>query len=194
MQDEIAKLDAEIEARHAKELHELDAAAAAGSNTAAAPPAAAAGSKQAAAAADGSAAAAADKASRFLKTLSVEGEDEEEAAGGKGGKVSNVGCCCFRLLVFLLIFVCLLLSSAHAFSSKGATLLFVLPAYLCLSVHSTPNCLHVCLSTQPPIIHQQKPSKAQRRREKMAAKDAEREARIAAGENNAGRSCYHSAA
>jgi hypothetical protein len=88
LQDELAKQDAEIEARHAHELQQLDAAAAA----AAAPAAAVAGgaaavAQQAAAAADGSAAAA-DKASKYLVDLSI-GEEQEED-GEQKGKVGAV--------------------------------------------------------------------------------------------------------
>jgi hypothetical protein len=78
VQDEIAKLDADIALRHAKELQELDAASAA----AAASAGGAASRQQAAAAADGSAAVA-DRASKYLVDAPQEDGDEEEA-GGKG--------------------------------------------------------------------------------------------------------------
>lgn len=84
LQDEIAKLDADIALRHAKELQELDAASAA---------AAAAGGgavrQQAAAAVDGSAAAA-DRASKYLVDAPQE-DGEGEEAGGKG-KVCHGSC------------------------------------------------------------------------------------------------------
>jgi hypothetical protein len=83
LQDELAKLDAEIEARHAQELQQLDAAAA-GSSAATAT----AAGQQAAAAADGSAAAAADKASKYLVDLSIK-DDEEQEGGEQKGKVRD---------------------------------------------------------------------------------------------------------
>jgi hypothetical protein len=84
LQDELAKLDAEMEARHAQELQQLDAAAAAAAPAAAGGAAAVA---QQAAAADGSAAAA-DKASKYLVDLSLGEEQEEE--GEQKGKVGAV--------------------------------------------------------------------------------------------------------
>ena len=93
MQDELAKLDAEIEARHAQELQQLDAAAAA-----AAPAAATAAGKQAAAAGNESAAAA-DKASKYLVDLDIGDEEGEEAGESKGkvgrSEVSLVLCAAF---------------------------------------------------------------------------------------------------
>ncbi|WIA37258.1 hypothetical protein OEZ86_014203 [Tetradesmus obliquus] len=81
--DELAKLDAEIEARHAQELQQFDAAAAA-----AAPAAATAAGKQAAAPANGSAAAA-DKASKYLVDLDLGDEEGEEAGEQKGKKTTK---------------------------------------------------------------------------------------------------------
>lgn len=82
LQDELAKLDAEIEARHAKELQQLEAASSDSSAAAAASsPAVAA---QVASAVDGSADAA-DKASKYLKELSVGDAEVEDVA--KAGKV-----------------------------------------------------------------------------------------------------------
>jgi hypothetical protein len=98
VQDELAKLDADIEARHAQELQQLDAAAAAAA--AAAPPAVAAAAggaaakQQAAAAANGSAAAA-DKASKYLVDLSIGDEEPEDAEqkGKVGGHCSSLLSC-----------------------------------------------------------------------------------------------------
>ncbi|KAF8065793.1 OTU5 [Scenedesmus sp. PABB004] len=117
--DEAAKLEAELEARHARELAALDAGAAAagGASSAAAGSgaagAAAAGGGAAPATAVAGGAAAADRASKYLVDLSIVGEEagNGEAEQGKPGK---------------------------------------------------------------------KPTKAQKRRDKAAARDAERDARIAA--------------
>jgi hypothetical protein len=79
VQDELAKLDAEVEARHARELQQLDAATAAAASSAAAP-------------ANPAAAAVVDRASKYLKDLSLgasaaaaadgdDAQDEHEVAG-----------------------------------------------------------------------------------------------------------------
>lgn len=85
MQDELSKLDAEIEARHAQELQQLDTAAAAstGSSSQVAPAAA-----QAAAAVDGTAGEA-DRASKYLMDLSLGIEEVEVADDQKADKVSS---------------------------------------------------------------------------------------------------------
>jgi hypothetical protein len=72
-------METEIERRHATELQQLDAAAAA------AGPAA---SQQTAAAIDGpTAAVAADKASKYLKDMTIDCEEADDAAAGGKAKV-----------------------------------------------------------------------------------------------------------
>jgi hypothetical protein len=161
-QDELAKLDAELDARHAQELAALDAAPPA---PAAAAPVAAATAKQGAAAADGSAAAA-DRASKYLKDLSVaaaddeEGDDDDDAAGG-GGKSK----------------VCVVRTAAGVLAVRcDAGMLW----RALESVPTSTQCV-VAVAAAAALAATQKLTKAQKRREKAAAKDAEREARIAAG-------------
>lgn len=96
LQDELAKLDAEIEARHAKELQELDRAAAAATAAVAAATTAAngtssssAGTAQQTVTAAGSSADAGDKASKYLKELDLdEGPTDEGSGKGKVGFVT----------------------------------------------------------------------------------------------------------
>lgn len=73
-------METEIERRHATELQQLDAAAAAAAGPAA--------SQQTAAAIDGSTAAvAADKASKYLKDMTIDCEEADDAAAGGKAKV-----------------------------------------------------------------------------------------------------------
>lgn len=81
----MAKLDAELEARHAKELQQLDAAEANGSSS----EAGAAAAAQSVAAADGSVDEA-DKASKYLKDLSIgDAEAVDEPKAGKVGETHH---------------------------------------------------------------------------------------------------------
>jgi hypothetical protein len=185
--DEIAKLTANLEKRHAAELRGLDEGGSSGSATAAASGSStakggAAGTGDTAvggSTAKGGAPAVAasvgdgdgDPLSKYMKGLTM---DSAQAAAQS--KVGSLGVSRRRVLgAGALLEAAMSLAAGPSPTTKGLTLAW-LPGNVALGAWQPSPTSRTRLISTPP----QRPSKAQKRREKHAARDAEREARIAA--------------